>query len=172
MQTSTRIALRCALGLAVLTVSPSVLTSQERRGSTPKVEDLTEAQFEALRDEDSVEIRGKVISKRDMKAASEQQRGQGQAKDAEARRQFEAEVQQENVRFRQSEDARLEQENARVRGELEAVQRGERRGRGNGQIRAEAAQLRARAARATSEAELSEIQLRAQQLLDQLRDQQ
>lgn len=117
MQMSKRIALGCALALAVLTVYPTVLTSQERRGSNPKVEELTEAQLEALRDDDSVEVRGKVIAKRDMKAAAERQRAQGQAKADAARQQAETELQQENARFQQSEAARLEQENARVRGE-------------------------------------------------------
>ena len=172
MQAPKRIALSCALGLAVLTVFPPVLSSQEKRDSAPKVEELTEAQFEALRDDDSVEVRGKVISKREMKAAAERHRAEGQAKAEAARQQADAELQQENARFKQSEDARIERENARVRGESEALQRGGgSRGRGSAQLRAEAAQLRARAARATSEAELSEIQLRAQQLLEQLRDQ-
>jgi hypothetical protein len=170
MQTFERIALSCVLGLAVLSAYPSIVTSQERRGSTRKVEELTEAQFKALQDDDSVEVRGKLIAKKDMKATP-RQRAEAQAKAEAARQQAEAELQQENVRLRQSDDARLEQENARVRGDSEALQRGERRGRGNAEIRAEAAQLRARAARATSEAELSEIQQRAQQLLEQLRDQ-
>ena len=171
MQTSKRMALGCALGLVVLSVYPTVLAAQEKRGSTQKVEALTEAQFEALRDDDSVEVRGKVITKREMKTAAERASAEGKAKADAARQQAEAELQQENARFQQSEGARLEQENARVRGDSEALQRGERRGRGSAQIRAEAAQLRARAARATSEAELSEIQQRAQQLLEQLRDQ-
>ena len=161
------------LGLvaALLASGAAGLQAQTRApaAAAPKAETLTRAQFDALRDDDVIDVGGRQVAKREVVATLSRMRAEGQARSAAALRQAEAQHQMESAAFDRGEQARLQQENARARAEFVAVQGGRPPAvRGSEPIRAEAAQLRARAARATSEAEMTAIQLRARQLLDQL----
>ncbi|MEO8193246.1 MAG: hypothetical protein ABI681_05305 [Gemmatimonadales bacterium] len=106
------------------------------------------------------------MSKRELLAAVARHRADAQGKADAAKRQADVEIEAGNA----AEQNRVEQENVKVRAEAATLQHEETpASRANGQLRSEAIDLRARAAKATTDAELSEIHQRARQLLEQLR---
>jgi len=160
----------CTFGAAMLAVHPATLLGQDPARPTPKAEQLTREQFDALREDQSIEVRGKVMTKREILATVAKQSAEAKAKAEAAEKEFEAAAASENENFSRSEDARIEKENAQTRAEAPPADPEETPAqREIAQVRAEAVQLRARAAKTTSEAELTEIHRRAQQLLAQLK---
>jgi hypothetical protein len=158
----------CVVGVVMC---PAILASQEPARSTPKSSQLTKAQFDAMRDDESIEVRGRTMTKREVVAMIARNRTEAEARAAVADKEAEAKLRTENENFERSERERIDKENAQTRAEAPGAPPEDASSRAAAQVRAEAVQLRARAAKATSDAELAEIHKRAQQLLDQLRRQ-
>ena len=103
------------LALAFLLDPGSLLDAQERQARAPKGEQLTKAQFDALPDDQSIEVRGQRPAKRVLRAVAGRAGAEAKAERGAASRVAEAAHTAEAAAFRRQEDARLEKENARAR---------------------------------------------------------
>jgi hypothetical protein len=157
------------LALAFLAGAGRLLDAQQRQASVPKAEQLTKAQFDALHDDQSIEVRGQRTTKRGLRAAAERNASEAKTQRGAARRVAEAEHTAEAAAFRRQEDARLERENARARARLAQIKAGKAApAAGRERLQSEARQLHARAAKARTDAERAQIHQRAQELLAEL----
>ena len=152
------------LALAFLVDPGSLLDAQERQARAPKGEQLTKAQFDALPDDQSIEVRGQRTTKRVVRAAAGRAGAEAKA-NGEPRAEWQATHTAEAAAFRRQEDASWRRR-PRVRARLA-------HGR-EGLARRDASGSRARPAtprpceKARTDAERAQIHQRAQELLAEL----
>lgn len=154
----------------MLAVHPAVLVSQDSARPSSQGGRLTKEQFDALGDNQTIEVRGKAMTKREILALATRHVADAKAKSDAAEKESQAALEAEVATFQRSEEARIDKENAETRAAPPPRDEEDTPAqREKAQIRAEAMQLRAKAGRTTNEAELAEIHRRAQELLAQLK---
>jgi len=158
------------LGVGLLVPGPAPAPASSQPAPPPKAEQplkaeqLTREQFDRLPDTQPIEMKGQRTTAGEIRTKMKQARAEAEVKMKAAAAQAQAGFEADRVQFLQAQKARLDAENAKVRQQRPAAAQSPQ----FDAIRREAGQLLERS-KTASPAERAQIEQRAAQLLQQLR---